>query len=708
MKRLFNIVILLVCIGCNSQPKDIIIYKKGEVIPDVAVKDKQLMASADYLVSVFGKTYGEKLTVLREPGNKPSIQLELLKKSKEAGYFKITAGTGYVKIEGTTPEEVNKGMVYLFTHYGSASCISGKGIMSAENKIIAVPHDLSYTQTCAFEYREPYFPDNYDVEFRKWYNTHTMEDTWAMWGHNLSKVVTPSAQMMAKVNGKVNEEQFCFSSPGLEAALIAYIERMNIDEPLRSKFMVQPNDNDIVCLCDKCKAAGNTSKDASPAVFGLLNKLAMKFPKQEFFSSAYITTMHPPKFKLADNAGVMVSTMAFPKGVAIEHSGKKAMVDKTFADWKKVTNTIYLWDYAVNFDNYFEAYPTLLVAQANLHYYKTKGVKGVFIHGSEDKYSAYGDLKNYIYALLLNDLDSNVKKETHSFFKAKYPAVADLLSDYYLKIEQRSFEKKVQLDIYGGIEQSRKKYLDEAEFNLFYEALIRKSESLTANELKDIKPLLLSLTFIKLEILRTNGVAENGYKPTPDASINKEVDILFRRLYELSQQTGIKTYSETGLLIQDYLEQWNAEIVKKQYCNLLFGKKVKLAFTPDEEYNNAMTLTDGAIGFSDYYNNWMICSQEALVVDIAASDVQGAKSVEIDFLQDIKHNIYPPQKVEVIVDGKVYTANPEVNEDTKVFKRHIRIPVDINSSSKTIQVKTIKAAEFKNKSMACDEIFFKK
>ena len=709
MKRVIYIFILLICLGCNSQSQDLIVYRAGGDVPELILSDASLKPIGSQFSNLFEKVFGNKIDMVARSSEKQiSIKLGLLKKDKEKNYFIISADSKSVRIEGTNTDEVSRGVHYFLRKYAGMYYVSGKGIVTNESKLITVPHDLYYTQSYAFEYREPYFPDNYDVEFRSWYATHTMEDTWAMWGHNLSKVVKPSTQMMARVNGKVNEEQFCFSSPELEEALIHFIKKIAVDEPLRSKFMIQANDNDVVCQCDRCKAIGNTLNNASPAVFSLINMLAAKFPKQQFFSTAYVTTMHPPKFKLADNAGVMVSTMAFPKGVLLETSGKKAMIDKVFAEWNKVTNTIYLWDYAINFDNYFKSYPTMLIAQANLKYYKAQGVKGVFMQGSEDQYSAYADLKSYLYALLLQDPDIDVRKEIKVFFKTKYPLVADLLSDYYLKIEQRSFDKKTPLDIYGGIKESKKKYLEEVEFNTFYNALFKKSETLPKDELNDLKPLLVSLTFIKLELLRTNGIGTFGYKPASDEKINHEVDVMLQQLWELSSQTGIKTYTETGLLIKDYLDEWNTEIIKKPYSNLLYGKKLKLISTPDEEYTDVTVLTDGGIGFKDYYNNWMLFTQDALEVEVSAKDIKGAKVIEMDFLQDKRHNIYTPEKVEVTIDGRKYEKKLELNEDAEISKRHINIQIDIKPSDTLIDIKTIKASQYKNKSIACDEIFFKK
>jgi hypothetical protein len=173
-------------------------------------------------------------------------------------------------------------------------------------------------------------------------------------------------------------------------------------------------------------------------------------------------------------------------------------------------------------------------------------------------------------------------------------------------------------------------------------------------------------------------------------------------------QTGITTYSETGALIGDYLEEWNTEIIKKQYSNLLYGKKIQLAFTPDEEYTNATMLTDGAVGFSDYYNSWMICTQEALSVNIIAQNVKEAKTLEMDFLQDSRHNIFPPEKVEITIGQRKYEATVIWSDDKKVSKKHVSIPFEVKQGDKTIHIQTIKSPDYKNKAIACDEIFVKK
>ena len=709
MRQVVKIMLLMLVTGCRSQSGNIVIYSKDEIVPQLFIQHDGLQPSADYFVAVFEKAFGEKLKITEKPSNEgTTISLGLLPENTKNDFFRITSDSKSVKIEGADAASLKNGINYFLRKYGGVRYISGKGIVPSKNKSITVPQNLSYVPNYDFGYREPYFPDNYDVEFRNFYETHSMEDTWAMWGHNLSTLIQPSAQMMAKVDGKVNEEQFCFSSPELEQALTGYIKNQAIDDPLRTKYMILANDNAIVCQCDKCRAAGNTKSNAGPAVFSLLNRIAGKFPKQEFYTAAYMTTHQAPDFKFADNAGIMISTMAFPKGVILEQSSKKTVIDKMFADWRKVTEKILLWDYAINFDNYFKAYPTVLITQQNLKYYKKMGVKGVFMQGSEGDYSSYADLKNYLYALLLQDTETDIKKEIVAFFKAKYPSLADLLAEYYVSIEEKSFDNKGLLDIYGGMVQSKKKYLDENALNAFGDALFKEAKKVSKNEYNDLKPLLLSITFIRLELLRTNGIGTKGYKKSPDVEVDKNIEKLLKTLKQLSSETGIKKYNEPGLLIDDYIEEWNREIISKPYQNLLFGKTIKLVSEPDEGYEDALMLTDGAIGFSDYYNNWMLCTKNDLEVETDTNGLEGQKTLEITFLQDIRHNIYLPEKVEIWLGSRKFERAIDTNDATEVIKRTVKIPIDIKETDKKLRIKIVKHPEYKVKSVAVDEVFIKK
>ncbi len=57
--------------------------------------------------------------------------------------------------------------------------------------------------------------------------------------------------------------------------------------------------------------------------------------------------------------------------------------------------------YERNYDDYLSPFPCLLVMQQRLELYRQLGIKGVFVNGSGDDYSAFDDMQTHVLALLL-------------------------------------------------------------------------------------------------------------------------------------------------------------------------------------------------------------------------------------------------------------------------------------------------------------------
>ena len=114
-------------------------------------------------------------------------------------------------------------------------------------------------------------------------------------------------------------------------------------------------------------------------------------------------------------------------------------------------------------------------------------------------------------------------------------------------------------------------------------------------------------------------------------------------------------------------------------------------------------LNDGLIGFSDYYNNWLLATIDTIVLEIATSEVKNAKSVELSFLDDEKHKIYLPDYVILHIDNK--TTKVKVYKNN-YQKNKIKINIKLQATDKKIRIEVVKQKKFKNNSIACDEIIF--
>lgn len=699
--------------SCDASNKEHIIYAENQIKPVIYTQNSEVLTRELKLITqLFAQQTGYQPQLINSisADQKSIIVLELVEKieDKQNSGFKFTHTHNKLVITAVNAKELNYAIRYFFATYAKKTKNSQSLI-----KKITIPENLNYVNTPDFEYREPYFPLNQKEDFRLEYTTDNLEETWGLWGHNIRKVIALTPDMLAEIESEIFDEQLCFSSVELEKALTLYIKNKINDNPELTRYMIMPDDNAIVCLCDQCQELGNTGSNASPAVFSFLNKIAAKFPKQEFFSTAYVTTKQPPKqLELASNIGVMLSTMDFPKAVVLEHSKKFPLVQQTLNDWKALTDKIYLWDYAINFDSYFESYPTLSIAQKNLQYYKKQNIKGIFMQGNEDSYSAFEDLKCHLYAQLLRDTDINLKAEIKSFFDKKHPTLSNLLFAYYAKIESNALLSNRELDIYGGIAQAKKKYLNHREFTVFYDNLLTKIATLPEQEAKEIQKLLLALTFQKLEMARTSSIGEEGYavfeKDNRIATTKKDIIQAVERLEKLSKETKINVYSELGFSLENYISLWKTELLNKEYQNLLFGKKLKAITELDEDYADTRLLTDGTIGFNDYFNNWMLVTVAAdLKLSIDAEGLYETKIIEISFLNNPKRRIYLPEEVEIDIDGRLYNAIIDLESAANDSRYTLRIPVELTASDKNIDIKITKQPGLTSKSIACDEVVFK-
>ena len=115
-----------------------------------------------------------------------------------------------------------------------------------------------YSGTSPFEYREIHLPALTEEEEAPKY-LNSIDRDWGIWGHNLSTVLPdkPSPSVYAKDGISVNKEQFCFSSDALFGYIKDYI-KSNYGHEHTMRFAILPNDNSVVCNCERCLACGNT------------------------------------------------------------------------------------------------------------------------------------------------------------------------------------------------------------------------------------------------------------------------------------------------------------------------------------------------------------------------------------------------------------------------------------------------------------------
>ena len=715
MKKLTAFFVLLVLSGCNLQANDVILYQVNFKKPMIICASKSTQKASNMLIDYFFSATMDVLPVF-DPNYPKKADVNICLEigaidSDSQAWYKIFWKADTLVIRATNEKYLEFAVQQFSLKFLNYYPFKDR-VEEQKNKLsqVTVPKKYQEIFKPAFDYREPYFVENYNQELRDSYHTHLLDENWLIWGHNIRKNIRITDKMLAEVNGKKSEDQLCFSSPELLSSLESAIKKLSAENPNLSKVMIMPDDNALVCTCSRCTALGNTPKSASPAVFTALNKLASKFPRLEFFTTAYITTRNVPDFKLMPNVGVMISTMDFPKGVVLDKTKQSKEIKSYFESWKSVSNNIYLWDYVVHFDHYTHSYPTILTTQQNLKWFNSLGVNGVFLQGNDESKSPFSDLKHFVYSQLLLNPDANVDKLMSVYLNHFYPKSGKLLNEYYADIENKNMQSTAILDIYGGWQPSLNKYVDVQKLQLVYDELLNNIKESNAVEKTRLEGLIFAFSHQILEYRRVLGYQENGiatydYK-TQRATLRKDLIPILERFRTLARKNNIEIISETKSTVKDYHQWYRSEVLMKIHHNRLYDTKIDILSQLDEDYQKPQYLNDGGIGLFDYANNWLVHTVEPLQVEFSNVNLKGANTFEISLLHYPRHKIYSADYILVSMGDKEYKIKESrrvSTSDERVSKVYYQISIEEATSNK-VKVVLHPKKEWSTFGMAVDEI----
>ena len=548
---------------------------------------------------------------------------------------------------------------------------------------------VSQHDTGVFEYKEIYLSDAMGAQGKK-LGLNSVDDDWGIWGHNLKRVLPkdPSALVYAMDEGQQRtKDQFCFSSAKLYEYIMRYIED-TYGEKKTQRFAILPNDNGLVCQCRLCKDAGNTPKDASPAVFSMIERLAKRFPNHIFFTSYYSTTKGLPSHRMPENVGVLVSAIDYHLcPVETEHD---VAFEKLLKQWSENVNHVYVWDYINNFDDYFTPFPIFRIMQRRLQMYVKNNVKGVFLNGSGTDYSTMQFMHTMVLTELLKDPNLDIEELVRKHCGKRYPNAGKLVADFVLAQEEWTEKRGKPLPIYGGVAQAIKTYLPAEDFVAFHKSFSEIVPETSGSERRIMDRLCSVMSLTRLELMRISGNID-GYEE------------LYAHLSALAAK-NTEVYSESCWTVDAYLKDYaemaeHAAATKRK--NLLLGKKLVPLTKLDEEYNDIRILTDGLLGLPSNYHCGQMISSATPALQIAIPNVPGMKKLCVWMTRNAPCHIILPERV-ILTSGGVQIGNAVPVTLTSNSDRAM-VEFDIPSSARgNLVLRVVRNQE--DRTMALDEI----
>lgn len=635
----------------------------------------------------------------------------IAKNRTEEGAYKVVVdydaqmGTAY-EVKKTKDGVILRGrdkekITWLIYQFIASLGMSDDGISVADLPPSQIDLTKDAASDFAFEYRGLYTPHCNDGDMLGIYGVHNVDFDWAVWGHNLSKILSDKSavDLYAHTGSADAGEQFCFTSEALYKQIERYIiENVGDGSKGSSRFAILPNDNDIVCLCGNCVKEGNTAHNASPAVASLVARLARRFPKHMFFMSAYRTTRTVPPYAMAQNVGVLVSSIEFPMKSPKEDDSHVKAFTKTIGEWKKTVKHIYVWDYMRNYDDYLTPFPCLGILQKRLQFYKRLGINGIFFNGSGYDYASFDGLHTYALAALTKNPDTDVKWLVDTYFKYTFPKSHETLSDYYLGLEEKAASSKEELQLYGGMEDSERTFFNASDFVKFYESLPSLISDAGEEEAAKLTKLQTALSFTRLEIARASG----GDIKTSD--IQQWTD----QLSHHEEYDDMNNYREAKGSLAEYLQQWRERESKEVTANRLKGRRLTVQGETGFTAEQVSHLTDGQLGFTtDYHTQWLITKVREWGVDLP-TDIDLNGTLELSFLVAPIWHIYAPLTVNVYVDGNLSQSVPvpEATGESEFQRATCSLYLEGISRGRHVRV-TFVHADGEGLKTACDEVMLK-
>ena len=462
---------------------------------------KYIYLAANTLIPVFSdKCMQRSKEIILGDARANSYKNILRDKSTEA--YLIKEDSENIYITGNSPRAILYGVYKFLELFIGFRCYAKDCEKYDTLNDLAIEEGFSYIGDFSFEYREAYFTDAFNGDFAAknmlnsnladLSNKHGNKVKWFNFHHSFSDLINPleyfdtHPEYFSLIDGKRVKihTELCLSNKDVFNLCLDKLRTWIINNPECDIFSVAQDEwmghfTKMACECENCKKIDEENNSQSGSIITFVNKLATalqeEFPNKLIHTFAYqYSRKTPTKVIPHKNIIVRLCNIECSWSKSIEESaantpeGRDGLFLNDLKNWSKISNHLYIWDYAVNFRNYLLPFPNLRTMAKNIELYRKMNVKGILMQGNFS-YGGKGyldELKSYLTARLLRD-DAEPLNDLINDFCDHYYGVSssNYIIDYINMWEDEIYDKTLWL-------------YDDADSELFTDELIEKGTKL--------------------------------------------------------------------------------------------------------------------------------------------------------------------------------------------------------------------------------------
>ena len=699
---------LLFCIICLTVRAQIIITSSGNPISRILVnRDDSIDFGAATLLQDFIKRIsGAELPIvsLNTAKRKADILIGDFQlpvpgfdqtQLKEDGFF-ISTTEGYVRIIGKA-KGTNYGVVTLLEQYCNVQYYAANACTYPTEKDLSLPATISRIENPSFRYRQEQTYCTTDPVYKLWHRLEEPKEEFAgnLWVHTFDKIL-PSKEF-----GETNPEyysfingmrrpgaasQWCLTNPDVFEIVSHRVDSIFKANPGKNIISLSQNDGNYTnCSCDKCKAIDDAEGGPSGTLTWFLNKLAARFPDKQFSTLAYLYSVSPPKkIKPLPNVNIMLCDIDCRREVPLTDNASGRSFVKDMEEWAKISNNIFVWDYGINFDNYITPFPNFHILQPNMQLFQKNNATMHFSQIGAKKGGDFSELRSYVVAKLLWNVNLDVDSLIRSFLKGYYGNAAPFIYEY-LQIQRKALSASgISLWIYDTPITHKDGMLNDSMMEK-YKALFDDAEKAVADNetfLKRVQESRLTIQYSELEIARTKPINEID-------KLRSALDLFRKRAKDL----GVSILNERNNTIEEYCTIYPERNFPREKKSLAHGAKVSYNLPPSPAYVpiSGKALTDGFYGGATFNESWVGWEGKDAEFVIDLGEAKDIETIEADFLHKLGAWIFLPKSVSCYISldnsqfDLIETKNIAEDRDREV--KYVNITFTLKQKTKARYIK---------------------
>lgn len=272
-------------------------------------------------------------------------------------------------------------------------------------------------------------------------------------------------------NGLTDEGEWDESvEPSVLSVAADSMMRFMEEDPSVEYFMFGRADNeDCRCRCPRCQKAREKYGDAGIMIVfmnAIAKKLRQKFAEKgekfdkKLITFAYLSTVEPPvkdgkpicKQVIPDESlYIRYAPILANYAYGLEDEKQKEETRRQIAGWSALTKNIMIWDYNVNYNDYFWYFPNLSYLKENMKTYQRMGAHYIMKQGANNVIPIWHDeLCAYLSSKLFWDTDADVDGLVKEYVALSFgpgakqvQAYIDEMEAFYADLRKGDFNVKV-------------------------------------------------------------------------------------------------------------------------------------------------------------------------------------------------------------------------------------------------------------------------